>query len=311
VPQLRSSRESKAGGVGKIAGAKQVYSLIRGMSIEEIEESVRQPPRILVVSRTNTVDDLIEDLTGVRGTPSIVKTTPANLPRDLQQFDVILVDNPDSNADYLEVQAAAGPAAWRTFDIGPAQDRDRISALRERITDYAGDGAVALGRWYPGLRSAAARSVINGASRSNAQFALLASAPSVLPMIGSVASAGADIIVLTKNQLTMAIKLAAIYGKPLNNKWDIFRDLMPVVGAGFMWRSVAREAIGFLPFAAGTIPKVAIAYAGTYSTGKAVEVHFRFNITPSKEQVTSWYRQALATARLRFPDMPELPRRSA
>jgi uncharacterized protein (DUF697 family) len=107
-------------------------------------------------------------------------------------------------------------------------------------------------------------------------------------------------IVLTKNQLLMAIKLAAIHGKPLGDKKAILRDLMPVIGSGFLWRSLAREGTAFLPFAAGTLPRVAIAFAGTYATGRAVDGYYRFGKKPSKDQVSAYYKQALDQIRSRF-----------
>ena len=93
---------------GKVAGARQMVSLVRGLSIEEIEESVRQPPRFLFVSREHDIDDLIEKLTGVRGTPSLEVVDSDRVPRDLVQYDVIVVHNPDSNSDFLRVRQRAG-----------------------------------------------------------------------------------------------------------------------------------------------------------------------------------------------------------
>ena len=288
---------------GKVAGARQMVSLIRGLSIEEIEEAVRQPPRILFVSREPDVDDLVEELTGVRGTPSLEVIDPDRLPKDLDQYDVIVVHNPTSNSDFLRVRQRAGVASHRVYDAGQAV---QIDDLRARISEHSGNSAVALGRWYPAFRNAAANAVINETSRANAQFTLMASVPTVIPVIGAIASAGADMIVLTKNQLLMAIKLAAIHGQPLGDKKAIFKDLMPVIGSGFLWRTLAREGVAFLPFAAGTVPRVAIAFAGTYATGRAVDGYYRFGKKPSKEQINGYYRQALEIVRSRLGKSSEL-----
>ncbi|HRA48161.1 MAG TPA: hypothetical protein PK819_08845 [Thermomicrobiales bacterium] len=298
------------GGPGKFAGAKEMYSLIRGMSISEIEDAVREPPQVLVVSRDATADVLIGEITGVRGTPSVTFVSPESLPRHLDRYALIIVHNPDSNADFLHVRERAGLAAYRTFDIGGAEDPRAIPALRDRIADQLGEDAVALARWYPAFRTAAAREVINDTSRVNAQFALLSAAPTFIPVIGELASVGADLIVLTKNQLMMAVKLAAIYGKPLDNKWEVFRDLTPVIGGGFIWRTLAREAVGILPFAAGTIPKVSIAYAGTTATGRAVEAYYRYGIKTSRDQLTGYFRTALTSAKSRLGNLPQLPGRA-
>jgi uncharacterized protein (DUF697 family) len=295
------------GGVGKLAGAKEVYSLIRGMSINEIEESVKEPPQILVVSRDPNVEDLVAVVTGVRGTPSLTYTTPDKLPKSLDRYTLIVVHNPNDNADFLAVREAAGLSSYRVFDIGPAEDPRAIPSLQQRITEGMPEDAVALGRWYPALRPAAAKAIINDTSRVNAQFALVAAAPTMLPVLGELAAVGADLIVLTRNQLYMAIKLAAVYGKPLNNRWDILKDLLPVIGGGFMWRTIAREAAAILPFAAGTVPKVAIAYAGTAATGRAIEAYYRYGVQTTREQLTGYFKNALNTAKAKFGSEQAIP----
>lgn len=296
---VRFGSESQNGASrgGKVAGARQMVALVRGLSIEEIEEAVRQPPRLLFVSREPDIGDLIEALTGVRGTPSVEIVDPDRVPQDLAQYDVIVVHSRVSNDDFLRVRQRAGVAAHRVHDAGQLVD---INNLRMRIVDHAGNEATALGRWYPAFREAAAIAVINETSRANAQFAMVASVPTVIPVIGSIASAGADMIVLTKNQLLMAIKLAAIHNRPLSDKKAILRELMPVIGSGFLWRSLAREGVAFLPFAAGTVPRVAIAFAGTYATGRAVDGYYRFGKKPTREQISSYYAQALETIKSRF-----------
>lgn len=282
---------------GKTAGTRQLVSLVRGLSIEEIEEAVRQPPRILFVSAEPDIDEMVAELTGMRGMPTIEVVNPESVPKDLPQYDVIVVHSRSSNSDYLSVRKRAGVAGHRVFDAGQAVD---VNDLRTRIVEHAGNGTAALGRWYPGFRDAAATAIINETSRANAQFTLMTAVPSAIPVIGSFAMAGADMIVLTKNQLLMAIKLAAVHGKPFGDKKAIIKDLMPVIGSGFIWRSLAREAIVFLPFAAGTIPRVAIAFAGTYTTGRAVDAYYRFGKKPTGTQLNDYYQQAMAIVKSRF-----------
>jgi uncharacterized protein (DUF697 family) len=189
----------------------------------------------------------------------------------------------------------------RVFDVGSTDAPDWDAQLRTRIADSLGFESVPIAAWYPAFRDAAATAVINETSIDNAQFALVANVPSLVPIIGSIASAGADMIVLTKNQAQMAIRLAAIYGRPIDDRGAVFQDIAPVIGSGFIWRTLAREGASFLPFAAGTIPKVLVAYAGTYTTGKAIESYFRFGRKPTKDQLKSYYQQALELARQRIP----------
>jgi uncharacterized protein (DUF697 family) len=105
----------------------------------------------------------------------------------------------------------------------------------------------------------------------------------------------------------MIYKLAAIFGRDLTDQRAILQEVLPVVGAGLMWRTLAREATNFLPFAAGAIPKLAIAYAGTMVVGKAAEFYYRTGLKPSKGQLDDFWRQAMA--KVRSLDLSALRRR--
>ena len=78
----------------------------------------------------------------------------------------------------------------------------------------------------------------------------------------------ADIVILTKNQALMAYKIALAMGLP--SDWrETIPKLTAVVGSAFLWRQVARQLVGLIP-AYGVIPKIAVAYAGTYAVGQAI-----------------------------------------
>lgn len=78
----------------------------------------------------------------------------------------------------------------------------------------------------------------------------------------------ADIVVLTKNQALMAYKISLAMGMMADWK-ETVPKLATVVGSAFLWRQAARSLVGLIP-AWGIIPKVAIAYAGTYAVGEAI-----------------------------------------
>ena len=124
--------------------------------------------------------------------------------------------------------------------------------------------------------------MIDDTAAANAQFALLANIPSVIPMLGTLATVSADFLVLTKNQLLLTYKIAAIHGRDLDNKSAILKEMAPVAGAGFFWRTLAREAATLLPMASGTVPKVAIAYSGTVAIGKAADYYYRYGEKPTQ-----------------------------
>ena len=127
-----------------------------------------------------------------------------------------------------------------------------------------------------------------------------------MPIIGNIAAAGADFIVLTKNQVMMLYKLAAVHGRDLRDQRGILQDVLPVVGAGLLWRTAARQAATWLPFAAGTIPKLAIAYVGTMAVGRAADFYYRTGLKPTRSQMDQFVRQA--TELLRQRDLSGLRR---
>jgi uncharacterized protein (DUF697 family) len=112
---------------------------------------------------------------------------------------------------------------------------------------------------------------------TNATYAAGTGLAEMVPGLG-IPFAVADVIILTKNQVVMSYKIGLVMGET-----GTLRETLPkiagVVGAGFMWRQVARELVAFIPF--GIVLKVAIAYAGTYVTGQAV---YHFYATGEKLQ---------------------------
>jgi hypothetical protein len=75
--------------------------------------------------------------------------------------------------------------------------------------------------------------------------------------------------------------------------------VLPVVGAGLLWRTAARQAATWFPFAAGTIPKLAIAYVGTMAVGRAAEFYYRTGLKPTRSQMDQFTRQATELLRQR------------
>jgi uncharacterized protein (DUF697 family) len=136
-------------------------------------------------------------------------------------------------------------------------------ALFERLP---GDRHLAAARRLPGLRAVITRELINSTSFSNASYALASALPEQIPIL-SVPFAVADILVLTKNQALLVYKLALAHGAPPEFQARI-KEVLPVIGGAYLWRQIARTLVGLVPIW-GIVPKVAIAYAGTYATGVA------------------------------------------
>jgi uncharacterized protein (DUF697 family) len=164
----------------------------------------------------------------------------------------------------------------------PPPDERLGLALLDALPDQRRLGA---GRAAPPLRAPLARLLIHEAAFANAQFALMTNVPAFLPGVGGAAAAGADVLVLTTNQIVLVYKMAAIWGASLENPRALFVEVAPVVGGAFLWRTAARTLIDLLPGFALLAPKVGVAYIGTYVVGALASAYYQRGIRPSDARV--------------------------
>ena len=299
MPLLGRATGQRVGSLGTI---RSFVSVLRELSFDEVRDEAQTPPRLLVLAPdAATARRLGLALTGPEGETALtVRELNAPL-ADLGRFDTVVVHDPGHTGAAARARdrlpTEGGPAPVFTFEGDGPEDEAALERLRRLIATRLPDKAPAFGRAFPAFRPAAADAVIDETAKANAQFALVSNIPAVVPVIGSLAAAGADFLILTKNQLMMIFKLAAIHGRDLHDQVGILKEMVPVVGAGLFWRTLAREAASFVPLAAGTIPKVVIAYAGTLSAGRAADLYYRTNRKPTREQLQGYYRQAADAVR--------------
>jgi uncharacterized protein (DUF697 family) len=159
--------------------------------------------------------------------------------------------SPDSVAALLGVKAAhlvcaPGP------DVLPEQ-------AIEKAVKIVGDRRIALCAAFPAFREAGAREVVTSTAWQNAAVATVLAVP------------GADLPVLTANQIKMVLRIAAIHGETIG--MERAKEILLVVGGGLTFRTIAREALDFLP-GPGWLIKGAFAYGGTVAIGKAAGRYF-------------------------------------
>lgn len=286
-------------GLGSVNSVRNFMNLVREIDFDEVRERAEQPPRVMVIGSSDDAARTTADVIFGSDTGRSVEVRGIDGEREIDaaRYDAIVVADPD-NAGLLDTvkRKLTRSNSENLFPIQRAGNPSDVANLRARIVGATLDMAPSYGRHYPEFAPAAIKEIVNDSARANAQFALVSNIPAVIPLLGGFVSASADLIVLTKNQVMMSYKIAAVHGKDLQDQAAIIRELVPVVGAGFLWRTVAREAVSFLPFAAGTIPKVAIAYAGTFATGRAIDFYYQFGKKPSGEQLRAFARQASQAA---------------
>lgn len=184
----------------------------------------------------------------------------------------------------------------------PAISRD---ALRGRalphIVECCKGVEIAVGRRLPALRETVAAKLTRDAANNALKVALASAVVDHIPVVGLVmgvfASAG-DMMAITGIQMMLMLHIEATYGKDpdVQRMWQ----LLPVIGGGFGWRSLARELSGFIPVA-GIAIKGAIAYAGTIVVGEGVTFYYEQGRQMSSGQARSIYestkKEAMTFAR--------------
>ncbi len=284
--------------IAAVGSVRNFMNLVKEVNFDEIRDRAEQAPRILMVSNTQSdAEQGTESLFG-QGSGGYVdlRTADRSDRIDPSRYDVVILWDPEGTGVYDKVRPLlTNDRANNVFRLDGAGE-EAITQARTAIVTGNPEAAPAFGRWFVPFRAPAVHAIIDGTARANAKFALISNVPSIVPLLGGLISASADLIVLTKNQIMMSYKLAAANGRDLHDQTGILRELAPVVGAGFVWRTVAREATSFLPFMAGTIPKVAIAFAGTYSVGLAADYYYRFGKKPTKDQMQAFSEQAVKLA---------------
>jgi len=148
---------------------------------------------------------------------------------------------------------------------------------------------LALARQFPLFRDQVSRQLISEGCLTNATYAFSTGLAEIVPGLNIPLNV-ADVVVLTKNQAFLAYRLGLALG--LSPRWqDYVTEFGGVLGSGFFWRQVARQLIGLIP-AWGIIPKVAIAYAGTYVVGRVILQWYLTGKKLTPQQMRQLYTEA-------------------
>lgn len=153
---------------------------------------------------------------------------------------------------------------------------------------------VPLARAFPLFRVPVAKRMTNDTCLSNAAYSFSTGLAEIVPGLG-IPLTVADIIVLTKMQAFLVYKLGLALGYSIH--WqDYVAEFGGVLGGGFLWRQIARSLVGLIPLY-GIVPKVAIAYAGTYVVGQVVLSWYLTGRHLSKSEMKALFSESLRRGR--------------
>ncbi|HSH78855.1 MAG TPA: hypothetical protein VLA19_10030 [Herpetosiphonaceae bacterium] len=317
---------------GNIAG---VWKTVRELNVGDIREEAEQPIEVAIVGEPHAREPLTRALRGQPGRFPLARGEAVreydlplrrDRPETFQRATLIILALHGDAAAPAELERAADRLSLvqtptvvaclggQRLPAGVSGNGDALGLLPRiflplpETPEFTGQVAtkivehipeelrLAAARVVPGIRPAVANAIIGDTALSNATFALTAGIPEMIPLLNIPLNA-ADMVVLTKNQALMVYRLALAFGASGDFQAQM-REIMPVLGGGFAWRQVARQLIGLVP-GFGLVPKVAVAYAGTYATGQAALLWYSRGETLSRSALNKLYAQALEIGRQR------------
>lgn len=291
-----------------------ILNLIREVDLEGIQREAHQRFELLVTGRSDP--DVLTMARLLSGEPEIhpwvdVQTLPLKAADTSWSLALMVVHNetlrPEEEQARALLKAARVPLvvvvvgaplarealphrdeAARVHLLS-ANDREGFEAvLAPKIVEIVPHLRLALGRQLSGMRPVVADRLIEETARANAAYVFTTGLASTIPVIGGPLAV-ADIVVLTKNQLLMAYKLALVAGKEGHPR-DIMGEVVSVIGSGFLFRQIARELVGLIP-GVGILARVAVAYAGTWAIGRLVYIWATESRRLSREEIRNLLRE--------------------
>ncbi len=311
------------------ADARQLFSMVRkGIDTHAVRAHVRKPFRFLLCGDPSLIAEMRALLLSGHGelmptdAAAALETvrvgTPLAVDRREVRAAIFLGRRGDcEGADFAPLSALGTPILALTVDplgtpSGPSASPARgmwaeyvvpsldVPSLRGRffphLVDCASGVEIAVGRNFPVLRETVAAKLTRDAANSALKVSLASAVVDHIPVVGIVfgafASAG-DMVAITGIQVMLMLHIEAAYGRDpdVGRTWQ----LLPIIGGGFGWRTLARELVGFVPIA-GIAIKGAIAYAGTIVVGESVAFFAQHGHHMTKGEASALYERAKGDA---------------
>ena len=174
-----------------------------------------------------------------------------------------------------EIAVALGVAG-----VIPVSGRTGVNVAEELIPamiDASPEAALVIGRELPAYRRNAAQRIIR-----NATLISLAAGLEPFPLV--------DIPILLGNQIRLVLRLAALYGEPVDsaNTTRHLRELITVMAGGLGLRYLAEQAAKAIPFG-GDFISGAIAGAGTWAMGQVILEYYESGKKISPQRLRMLY----------------------
>ena len=286
-----------------------VWKTVKEIKLDDIRASAAFALKVAVIGTEDEIVWLQEHLRGETAHPGdIRRATDA-----LRLFEIPLGEDRLKTVNECTIACLSPLAAANIKDQGMAVtiplytigNEGEWEHFKRELLDTRWDLHLPLGRNLPGLRSDVLEYIIVNMSLVNAEVAVVSAAFSKLlpPGIGPIypTMQFGDTVILTKNQVMLAFRIAGACGLPIDIVHRKF-EVLSIIAGGLGWRALARGAAGMLP-AIGVVLKGAFAYAGTYAVGKALAHFFNTGRRMARAEERRLYREAFETGRARATEI--------
>lgn len=274
---------------------EQVRGALRKVDPGSIRALAARRFRILLVANSSASYAAVEDF-----------LAPAGLSREKRLAvaeTLVRACDPDAEGRFHFIFAEHGapaPEGWIPGEDLFFFDVRRLPRFVEQFVQARPEEALALARLLAPMRDEYARHIIHQVARENALFSIMTSLPNIVPGLGQlpwlIGEFASDTAVLTANQIRMAFLLAAASDREIGFH-EQRREIGSIIAGAWGWRAGARELVSRIPFGGGIIPKAAIAYAGTYVVGLALDRFYRLGYGLSREERSRAYAEAYERGR--------------
>lgn len=274
---------------------QQVRGALRKVDPEGIRALAARRYRVLVVASSSSSYVALEDF-----------LMPAGLSRRKRMEaaeTLVRACDPGAEGKFHFIFAERGVPVPDGWEEGVDLFRFDTARLADFIDEFVAarpEEALALARLLEPVRAAYARHVIHQVARENALFSILTSLPNVVPVIRQlpwlIGEFASDTAVLTANQIRMAFLLAAASDREIGFR-EQRREIGSIIAGAWGWRAGARQLVSKIPFGGGIVPKAAVAYAGTYVVGLALDRVYRLGYGLSRKERDGAYEEALSRGR--------------
>ena len=320
-----------------LANIEHIWSTITEVDVQAIREQAHSPFRMALLGAEADALHWLHDSLRTDPFENVLYPLPEtlwvyHLPGDqdlyesMVEFDLVLMVVPEGDAGTAEQQAlsdlrranpqlpallvqvsslpkTSGAGSVSGYQrspsvvcVSPADTDPFTSELTPRLLTLFPEQHVMLAHHLPGLRRGITQRLIRETSIANAGYSASTGIAELVPVL-LIPLNVADVVILSKNQAIMSYKLALALGKDIRVQ-DMAVELAGVLGTGFLWREVAHFLVGLAP-GIGLVPKIAVAYAGTYVIGQAVYYWYGHQRKLTPEQIKEMFGEAMAEGRTR------------